>query len=68
MITLGTMAINKAHKLPWLVPKTGMAGENANDNNVGAIVFVTILVIPNTNPKKAPILGPRRMEAIMIGI
>lgn len=68
MITLGTIAINNAQKLPSLVPKTGMTGEKANDNNVGDIVFVAILLIPNTNPRNAPILGPKIIEAIMIGM
>lgn len=67
-MTLGTIAINNAQKLPWLVPKTGIAGEKANDSNVGATVFVIMLVIPNTNPRKAPIFGPKIIEAIMIGI
>lgn len=65
---LGTMAINNAHILPELVPKTGIAGEKAKDNNVGAIVLEAILVSPNVRPKKAPILGPKIIEAIMIGI
>lgn len=68
MITLGTIAITNAQKLPWFVPKTGIAGEKANDSNVGAIVFVIILVIPNTKPRAAPIFGPKIIDAMMIGI
>lgn len=50
------------------MPKTGIAGEKAKDNNVGLIVLMAILVNPNTSPKKAPILGPKIIEAIIIGI
>lgn len=68
MITLGTIATNNAHRLPWLVPNTGIAGEKANDNNVGANVFVITLVTPNINPRNAPIFGPNTIEAMITGI
>lgn len=68
MITLGTIDTNNAHKLPLLVPKTGIAGEKAKDNKVGANVFVIILVTPNTNPRNAPILGPNTIDAMITGI
>ena len=67
-ITRGTIATNIAHMLPLLVPKTGIAGEKANDNKVGEIVLITILVSPNMSPRKDPIFGPKIIAATMTGI
>lgn len=66
--TRGTKAINKAQKLPWFVPKTGITGEKANDNRLGVSVLVTRLVIPNEKPSTAPSFGPNTIEPIITGM
>ena len=51
-----------------MIPVILMNGENANDNNVGAIVLLIIEQIPNTPPRIAPASGPSKIAPRITGM
>ena len=73
----GTKQMNRLQMLPFGVPGSGIAGENAKESAVGIKVLLIKLVSPNRTPKIAPFLGPSiiapritgtwTMVALMIG-
>ena len=63
--------MNRSNFIYYFYYKNGVkrTGENTKPKKgVGFIVFFIKLVIPNTNPRKAPLLGPQYSAPRMTGI